>query len=172
MALENLYMKLTIEDEEQCVEPQRDSNPQETDEYRYCLDTSTRLVKHFTRPKEKILNNHTTLFSELYFGTTGLASKRWLQRSSLEVSKSNSGRDMDYDAEKETPTQDGRNHSLAMKGKGVMLGSNPSNPIPTFHQPFVLYLKENPLFKEGAIVAPFNEGNDNMGITILDQKRR
>ncbi|KAL2481544.1 hypothetical protein Adt_34510 [Abeliophyllum distichum] len=37
MALEDLYMKLTIEDEEQGVELQGDSDPQENDEYHYCL---------------------------------------------------------------------------------------------------------------------------------------
>ncbi|KAL2499104.1 Uncharacterized protein Adt_24654 [Abeliophyllum distichum] len=103
----------------------------------------------------------------------GLASERWLRGSSVENSYSNFGKNADYRVEDEFAMQGGENHSFANKGKGVAQGSIPNNPIPGILPPMLLNMKENPLFKEGSSGdSLFKEKNDNLGITIMDQKRR
>ncbi|CAI9782598.1 unnamed protein product [Fraxinus pennsylvanica] len=144
MALEELYMKLSIEDEEQGVE----------------------LQEEVERPYGPFLRAPSR-------NIPGLTDERWLPGSLLERSDSKNGKSGAYNVEEELSMQGGRNQSSANKGKGVTQGLIPINPIPHALPPLMPNMKENPLFKEGPAGDSQNqESNDNLGITIMDQKRR
>ncbi|KAL2480064.1 Uncharacterized protein Adt_33030 [Abeliophyllum distichum] len=107
-------------------------------------DILIRFVKNYMKQKRKRLNDHMTHSSELHLGLILVS-----------------------------PVRGGENHSFVNKGKGVAQGSIPNNPIPGILPHMLPNMKENPLFKEGSSGdSLIKEKNDNLGITIMDQKRR
>ncbi|KAL2520041.1 Uncharacterized protein Fot_23964 [Forsythia ovata] len=75
--------------------------------------------------------------------------------------------------EEELSMQNGVNDAEAIKGKDVIHNSVSINLAPVMLPSLMPKLKENPLYNEGyAEDMQGNDNTDNMGLVIMDQKRR